>query len=158
MNKVLKIGTVATDNSAFGRVQVRAPGDTKQPWIHFKSQEEFQQFTAIWRDLQAPFLMEFDDETRTWAAHNHFRALAEETFVGRLRSIGPMPDQTRNEIACKLLGHSPVGIFTEDGSYVCSRCGNGMEDKGRVFSDVEDVAALHWADRLFVVGEIAHAA
>ena len=151
MTQILKIGTVAVDNSAFGRVQVRVPGDSKQPWIHFKSQEEFNQFAATWRGLQAPFLMEFDEETRTWSAHNHFRAMDERQFLGRIKGLGQIPDDVRNKIACMLLGHSPVTFVDEDDTIRCSRCGaevDGFEDSR--FSDPGEVASLHWADRLFV--------
>lgn len=151
MSKVLKIGTVAVDNSAFGRVQVRAPGDSKQPWIHFKSQEEFQQFSAIWRNLQAPFLMEFDEETRTWSAHNHFRAMTEEQFLGRIKGIGQIPDDVRNKIACMLLGHSSVMLVGDDDTVTCARCGAVLTmDDVPVISDEAQIDALHWADNLFV--------
>lgn len=53
--------------------------------------------------------------------------MTENELHKKLDSLGPVSDETRNEIVCALIGHSRIQTFCF-GYFNCARCGEQLGD------------------------------
>lgn len=68
------IGSVASDNSAYGRVHLIYTyklGENGKPvyqyiWYHFSSRREWNDFFKLWHRLEKPFLLRLNPATHRW--------------------------------------------------------------------------------------------
>lgn len=87
---------------------------------------------------------------------------SEEDLRARLAALGDMDDNTRNAVACSLVGHSRIQEYCL-GYFTCGRCGAQVGDSLGAAYDATGVvivghncpkchanaSALTWRDRVF---------
>ena len=89
--------------------------------------------------------------------------MTKKELLIRLKNLGPISDEQRNEITCALVGHSKIQTFCF-GYFSCARCGTQLGDSlGGCYPDAPNVVIvghecptchenykkLTWNDKIF---------
>ena len=91
--------------------------------------------------------------------------LTKKELMKKLKALGKMDKQTRNDIVCSLIGHSRIQSMCF-GYYYCGRCGTQVGDGlASVYPEAEEVVIIDhkcivckknykkctWRDKLYVI-------